>query len=136
MPMFENGRIYNRRREIHDVFNGQLQGGISTPAEHPLIFIFSSDSGDKHGYHDGPQSDGTYWYYGEGQRGDQQLTRGNRSVANHVADGKALHLFQQESRGMVRYEGEYRCENYHYERGKDTEGNDRRVIVFELHPLQ
>ncbi len=29
--MFEVGRIYNRRNEIHGPYRGQQQGGISTP---------------------------------------------------------------------------------------------------------
>ena len=32
--MFVPGQIYHRQREIHDVYGGQRQGGISTPSGH------------------------------------------------------------------------------------------------------
>ena len=37
--MFEIGKIYNRRSDIHGIYKGQQYGGIATPAEHPYIFI-------------------------------------------------------------------------------------------------
>ena len=43
--MFVPGNVYNRRRDIHSVYSGQEQGGISTPAAHPLIFIFTVTPG-------------------------------------------------------------------------------------------
>ena len=35
------GKEY-KRKELHDFYVGQRQGGISTPKEHPYIFIISS----------------------------------------------------------------------------------------------
>ena len=32
-----------KRKELHDNFGGQRQGGISTPRNHPLIFIFTNN---------------------------------------------------------------------------------------------
>lgn len=54
---FEIGRIYNRRKDLHAVFGGQQQGGISTPAPSPLIFLFTGDSGKQYGYEDGCSKD-------------------------------------------------------------------------------
>ncbi|MEN2404153.1 HNH endonuclease, partial [Vibrio cholerae] len=45
--MFEVGAIYNRRSEIHGVYKGQQYGGIATPANHPYVFIFTSDAGEE-----------------------------------------------------------------------------------------
>jgi 5-methylcytosine-specific restriction protein A len=67
---FVIGRIYNRRRDIHGRYDGQRQGGISTPANHPIIFAFTGTSGAKHGYADAWTADGTFRYFGEGQEGD------------------------------------------------------------------
>ncbi len=39
--MFEVGRVYNRRLEIHEPYGGQRQGGISTPRDWPFIFLFT-----------------------------------------------------------------------------------------------
>jgi hypothetical protein len=38
---FEEGRVYNRRADIHARFGGQQQGGIITPAQHPLVIIIT-----------------------------------------------------------------------------------------------
>jgi hypothetical protein len=38
---FEIGRTYNRRTDIHGRFGGQQQGGIITPAQHPLVIIIT-----------------------------------------------------------------------------------------------
>lgn len=81
MPIadFEIGHVY-RRRDIHEKFAGQRQGGISTPAQHPLIFAFTGASGRQHGYADEWTDDGALRYFGEGQEGDMTLTRGNKAI--------------------------------------------------------
>jgi 5-methylcytosine-specific restriction protein A len=55
---FEIGRVYNRRRDIHTRFGGQQQGGIITPAQHPLVIIITGDEGLEHGYTDRYRADG------------------------------------------------------------------------------
>ena len=37
---------------------------------HPVIFLFTGEQGEQYGYSDDFQTDGTYWYNGEGQVGD------------------------------------------------------------------
>lgn len=76
---FEVGKEY-KRTDIHDAYGGQRQGGISTPADHDLIFLFSSSSGEEYGYIDGWQGD-IFHYSGEGQKGDMEFTRGNRAIS-------------------------------------------------------
>lgn len=66
-----------KRSEIHDAWGGQRQGGISTPKDHPVIFLFSTARGSEFGYEDGRHKDGFFHYSGEGQEGDIQETRGN-----------------------------------------------------------
>jgi 5-methylcytosine-specific restriction protein A len=51
-PFLER-RAYNRRRDIHVVYGGQQQGGICTPSDHPVIFLFTGEAGGQHGYGDG-----------------------------------------------------------------------------------
>ena len=82
------GQVY-RRRDIHENFGGQRQGGISTPSVQPVILLFSGESGENYGYRDGIQADGTFWYTGEGQVGDMQWVRGNRAIRDH--EKKARH---------------------------------------------
>ena len=63
--LFEIGQTYNRRRDIHGRFGGQYQGGISTPSDEPLIFLFAGESGQQYGYRDGWSEDGVFLYTGE-----------------------------------------------------------------------
>jgi 5-methylcytosine-specific restriction protein A len=131
--MFERGCVYHRRSDIHARYGGQEQGGISTPRQYPYIFLFSSDSGEAYGYCDGWVDADTFRYSGEGQRGDMQLLRGNRAIANHAESGKELHLFQKVDKGLYRYEGEMEYTTHDMEeRTADVEGRVRTAIVFTL----
>ena len=132
MDSFEIGSIY-MRKEIHNRFGGQRQGGISTPARHPMILLFTGASGEEHGYKDGWQTDDLFWYYGEGQIGDMEFTRGNKAIASHSETQRSLHLFEKVGRGGgVRYMGEFYCEGNHESLDPDSKGNTRKAIVFEL----
>jgi 5-methylcytosine-specific restriction protein A len=132
--MFIPGHLY-RRSELHNRYGGQRQGGISTPAHHPLILLFTGASGEQHGYTDGWSGDGLFLYTGEGQQGDMMFVRGNAAIRDHLANGKDLHLFTQASKGYVRYLGQIVCTGYHMQEGPDTTGQPRQMIVFAFTPL-
>jgi 5-methylcytosine-specific restriction enzyme A len=131
--MFNVGQEY-RRQDIHDQIGGQRQGGISTPAKHAVILIFTGSSGEKHGYADGWSKD-VFHYFGEGQSGDMRLARGNKAIRDHASDGKELHLFRQKGKGLVEYVGQFRYVSHRVEKGPDTEGKVRQSIVFDLSPI-
>jgi len=131
---FEVGRIYSRRRDIHARFDGQQQGGISTPARFPVIFAFTGDPGMRHGYADGWTEDGVFRYFGEGQEGDMRLAGGNRAIAEHAAAGKDLLVFQTLGGGQVRFLGPFGCTGYEIEPAPDRLGAQRNAIVFSLVP--
>jgi len=133
---YQIGQLYNRRRDIHARFGGQMQGGISTPAEHPIVFAFTGSSGAKHGYADEWTADGTFHYFGEGQEGDMKLTGGNKAIAEHAVNGKDLLLFETIGKGQVRYRGAFNCAGYSFEPGNDRLGKTRQAIVFNLVPLE
>src|SRR3954452_12565284 len=65
-----------RRMDVHSTFGGSAQGGIAPCKNNDEILLFA-EAGQQHGYIDGPRPDGTYDYTGEGQIGDQTMTRGN-----------------------------------------------------------
>lgn len=125
------GQIY-KRSALHDSFGGQRQGGICTPANYPILMLFTNESGSLYGYSDGPQGNGMFWYTGEGQVGDMQFVRGNKAIRDHLADGSSLHLFEGAEKTFVRYIGEAELVSYHKAIGPDINGYDRKVIVFEL----
>lgn len=129
--MFVVGKEYHRKSEIHAVYGGQAQGGISTPKNHPFIFIFTSDSGAQHGYRD-EYVDGLFWYTGEGQLGDMQMIKGNKAILNHIQDNKTIHLFEYTRKAHVRYVGEAECLGYKSQIRPDSNGNSRKAFVFQL----
>jgi 5-methylcytosine-specific restriction protein A len=97
--MFEVGRVYNRRSEIHDPYGGPWQGGISTPKDRSFIFLFAGESGEQYGYRDGWDDNGVFLYTGEGQRGDMDFVKGNLAIRDHAVNGNDLHLFQALGKG-------------------------------------
>jgi hypothetical protein len=136
MPSFTPGRLY-RRTELHDEFGGQRQGGISTPAKHPFVILITGESGKQHGYADKWSDEGHFLYSGEGQRGDMQFVAGNKSVRDHAAAGKTIHLFEQSKKDkrFLRYIGEMKYVGHHLEPAPDTDGKPRQAIIFHLQPV-
>lgn len=132
--MFIPGQIY-RRRELHQKYGGQPQGGISTPRNHNLIFLFTGETGHQYGYRDRWIEDGIFLYSGEGQRGDMTFIRGNKAIRDHIKKGEDLHLFKDVGGGEVQYLGQMVCTGCKDRRGPDLAGQDRRIIVFELTPV-
>jgi 5-methylcytosine-specific restriction protein A len=125
------GRTY-RRRELHESYGGQWQGGISTPADHPVIFLFAGEAGEKYGYKDDFRDDGTFWYTGEGQIGAMSFIRGNLAILNYKKNGRRLHLFRSLGKGQVLYIGEASLIGHHLDATIDREGEHRQAIIFEL----
>lgn len=130
--MFVSGQIYNQRQDIHEVYGGQSQSGISTPSEHPLIFIFTGESGEAYGYRDEFRPDGTYWCTGEGRIGDMEIIRGNRAIRDQQQEGKTIHLFEYVDTGLVRYVGQAIYLGHHTEERPDVNGNIRKAIILEM----
>ena len=130
--MFEIGKIYNRRSDIHNIYKGQQYGGIATPAEHPYIFIFTGDAGGEYGYIDDFDPNGTFKYTGEGQEGDMRMTKGNLAIHDHQKNNKEILLFESTSRGFVRFLGYCNYVFHHIEERPDRNGELRGAIVFHL----
>jgi hypothetical protein len=122
-----------RRIELHQTFGGSRQSGIAPSSKSPNIFLFSyTKRGERHGYHDDFQ--GIFLCYtGEGQRGDQRMTRGNAAIRDHVQDGRALRVFRGAGSGIVEYMGEYELTAIEEDTAHQTDsGSLRKVIQFKL----
>jgi 5-methylcytosine-specific restriction protein A len=133
--MFEVGKTYNRRADIHKVYGGQQQGGICTPKDYHFVILFTGVSGEQYGYSDGWDENGVFRYIGEGQRGNMQFLRGNKAIRDHQLEGKDLLLFETLSkRAGVRYMGTFACSTWEHGKGKDLDGNIRKTIEFHLVP--
>lgn len=133
--MFVVGQEYSRKNDIHGVYGGQSQGGISTPASHPMVFIFTGKSGEQHGYADGWQDSGVFLYTGEGQVGDMSFKAGNLAIRDHDRNGKPLLLFEALGKSKpVRFMGQFSCQSWDTFQGEDREGDMRECIRFHLVP--
>lgn len=126
---------YNRW-DLHNVFGGQRYSGIATPANYPLIFIFTGDSGEAYGYEDKFLDDDTFLYTGEGTTGDMDFSRGNKAIRDHKENGERLHLFKDTNEAwIVTYVGEYEYVDYKIDQLRDQNGNYRDAIRFFLEPV-
>ena len=133
IPTFQPGKLYQRSKDIHDVFGGQRQGGVSTPKDFPFVFIFTGASGQQYGYEDGWDEDGVFVYTGEGQLGEMRFIAGNKAIRDHLKNGKEILLFEALGKGKpVRYVGPVVCASWEYRKGPDKKGNERQTIVFHL----
>lgn len=124
------------RREVHERYGGRRRGGIGPSREAPVVLFFTDPvSGRQHGYYDGWDVDGTFHYVGEGQKGDQQLTQGNKAILNHAEEGRTLEGFRAEGT-MVTYIGEFSLDGYYFTDAHETGDVTtlRQVVVFRLRP--
>jgi len=132
---FENGSLYSRWF-LHDVLKGERYKGISTPSDHPLIFLFTGESGDDYGYKDVFKEDGTFWYTGEGTTGDMTMDNGNKAIRDHRKNGKSIHLFEDtDMPWIVQYVGEFTYLEYEEKQMDDENGDSRMGFRFHLRPV-
>ena len=122
------------RKNLLEVYGGQMQAGIWTPKEFPVVFLFSGGNGEIYGYKDGWNVDRTVFRYtGEGQKGDMSFRAGNKAIRDHREDHKDLLLFTDLGKGKgVCYEGLFESINSGFEDGKDKGNQPRKRIVFDL----
>lgn len=124
------------RTRLHDRYSGIRQGGIAPSKKTKNIFLFTDDSSNTaHGYErDYWVDDFTFFYCGDGQIGDQEFSRRNLQVLNHIQDGRKLRLFSPVA-GKVTYLGELRIDSekpYEFANGIGRDGKERKVIMFRL----
>ena len=132
---FEDGKSYSRWF-LHDVLKGERYKGISTPSDHPLIFIFTGESGDDYGYEDEFKEGGTFWYTGEGTTGDMTMDKGNKAIRDHRKNGESIHLFEDtDMPWIVQYVGEFTYFEYEEKQMDDENGNSRTGFRFHLRPV-
>jgi len=135
---FEVGQQYVRM-DIHEVYGGNHQPGISPVKDHSVIFLFGSTEGRDYGYEDEWLPNDRYRLTGVGQRGDQSWKgTANRSLANHHEDGRRVFLFERvpgTTPTVVTYVGEYEYVEDDYVPMDDIDGNRRMAYRFELSPV-
>lgn len=136
-PNWKKGQIVRRLEEIHKVYGGNRQVGISVPVDSPYIFIFSGSSGKKHGYIDGWQGDGCFYYTGEGQRGNMNNNSpGNKAIIYHHQTKRRVFLFEFVAKGLWKFQGELRLVDFTTQNGIDTDKVPREMIIFKFQPIE
>jgi hypothetical protein len=129
LPFIPN-HIYRRRTEIHGVYGGNPQSGISPTKNYPYIFIFSGKTGKQYGYEDGWDNKNIFTYTGEGQVGDMEFTRGNLALKDHMQNGKRVFLFEYVRKGFVKFVSEVEVFDADYFETLDSSGKMRIGIKF------
>ena len=99
-----------------------------------LAFIITSEADEinvRNPYHD--RWEGDYFKYtGEGQKGNQELKRGNLALSQQQAQGFPLHLFSKLEKNKYRYDGRFNVVNIGKEKQKDVDEKERIVYLFNL----
>ena len=132
------GEIY-RRSELHDVFGGSRQSGISPSSKGDQVLIFSNARGIDHGYEDGWDENNQYFFYtGAGQKGDQDIesSRHNGKLLHHIENGDCVRLFYgTDKAGLYSYEADLSIVDYEYFQTHDTDGKNRLAVKFTFERL-
>lgn len=124
---FIKGNIYRRKTDIHQIYGGNPNSGISSCAKFPYIFLFSSPEGKNFDYVDGwIIRNKTFQYSGGGQDKDMEFSHGNKAVRDHKKNKKELHLFEKVNSGYYKYIGEFQLQKYQWV------NKDRKFIQFIL----
>ena len=119
-----------RRSEIHDIFGGNRQRGISSSKshDHPILIFSNPDKGQD--VYEDKWSDDIFYYSGEGRKGDMSWSEGNLAIKNHCQDNRKIYLFESDNYGFAKFVDEVRMigvENY---QNLDDEGNKRNAFQF------
>tara|TARA_B100001093_G_scaffold445066_1_gene448491 strand:- start:36 stop:890 length:855 start_codon:yes stop_codon:yes gene_type:complete len=126
------GKEY-KRKELHDFYGGQRQGGIATPKEHPYIFIISSKRGKDHGYIDGWIDENKFFLYtGEGQNGDMDFKSGNKAIRDHCENGKKVLFFEETKKTFIELKAELKLIDYSFIQTLDSGNKNRKAIQFKF----
>jgi 5-methylcytosine-specific restriction protein A len=134
------------RDEIADRCGGDHRYRGIVPFDGNVAVYSDHEKGKTFGYnYDGWDAhQEVYFYTGQGANGDQQLIRGNRAIADHKLDNKALRLLiavgnaGDSGTRMHRYVGQFELDTevpYITRTAPGEDGVPRKVFVFRLLPV-
>jgi len=117
--------------ELSERFRCGVRGGIRySKTMNTLVIIVDYTRGL---YADQWIDEQTIAYVGAGRKGDQELTRMNKVLAEAAKQRIAIHLFEVFEKGRYFYQGQVKLAGAPYEgRQKDEEGKERKVWIFRL----
>ncbi|MFF0426300.1 HNH endonuclease [Streptomyces sp. NPDC004520] len=126
------GELYKDRTAIAAAYGGNKVGGI-TPLEDGLLSVFSDDKGP----YDDSRVPGTDWiaYTGDGLSGDQELIKGNKSMALYQAERRALRYWHKPHGGDFTFETWTVVIQCRRRWGVGANGKRRQEFVWILAPV-
>jgi hypothetical protein len=128
----EAGRVYTAN-QMNDFIGGKHQGGIRYSGNFPdikRIGVVIGGGADAI-YADQLHRD-SITYIGEGQRGDQQLTFGNRALVWAHFQQIPAHVFINLGKNRYEYRGPHIVENVSAAVAVDRDESNRGALAFQL----
>jgi len=117
-------------KQIADMFLCSNQGGIRKSLKTKSIILITKFDCDTYRHR---QQDGIFYFVGQGKKGDQSLTRQNKSLAQAHIEGFKLYLFEMYEAKKYKFFGEvYLYASPQIESQLDEDGVLRDVFVFPL----
>jgi 8-oxo-dGTP diphosphatase len=127
---FNVGKVYNRS-DLISAFGGSFMRGMNVCNKTGTLVLISKHTRNRI-YGDAFKND-LMIYTGEGQRGDQSLSGGNRKLYYSEIEKTPVHLFVVFNKSEYTYYGLVKLiDNIYYEDEIDVDGTLRKVIRFPL----
>ena len=119
--------------EMNDFIGGKHQGGIRYSGNFPEIRrIGVIIGGGADAIYDDQLHHGSISYVGEGQRGDQHLTFGNRALVWAHFNQLPAHVFINRGKNSYVYRGPHAVSGVSATVALDSDEAERGAFVFEL----
>lgn len=124
------GQVYVRD-DLISVFGGSFMRGMNICNKTNTLVLISKHT--KNRIYGDDWQNGLMVYTGEGQKGDQTLTAGNKKLYMADKEKTPVHLFTVFEKGKYTYYGLVKLAgDIYYETENDVDGNPRQVIRFPL----
>ena len=109
--------------------------GINVTDDAIILISSLIKDGTRYTYHDHFDVNGDFIYSGEGQNGDQTMTRGNRAIVEAAQNNKKIILIIKASPTEYMPQGEYYLVEYTVEDDTGEDGEQRKEYKFRLRKM-
>lgn len=120
-------------RELMERFKCACEGGIRYSSKTGTVVVVVNNS---LGEWPCQWRDDILEYIGQGRKGDQQMTRMNKRLAEFMAEKKPIYVFEADKPGQYKFIGSARAHAMPWQREMDSEGQSRKVWIFPLEIIQ
>jgi len=123
-----------KTNDLKEIFsNNSFMRGINICKQNSAIVLISKKAETRGREYEDTWVNETLMYTGEGQVGDQQMTRGNKAIRDAKANGDTLYLFVKDKHRVLTYFGIVDLANdFDLVGERDINGNERKVFKFPI----